>query len=150
MHIRTMTDEQSLALVRRAWLGHLACCHDGQPYVVPVGYAYHADHLYCCATEGQKIAWMRSNPSVCVEIEDIASRQEWETVIVHGRFEELPERPDTLDARIEAYDVLAKTRHWWQPAFSPTQRDIGERPIRPLFFRIAIQEMTGHRGAPVN
>ena len=150
MLIQTMSEAMSIDLLRRAWLGHLACCHEGRPYVVPVGYAYQDHHLYCCATEGQKIAWMRSNPTVCVEIEEIVNRQEWETVVLYGTFEELPDRPDTLDARIETYERLARAPGWWQPAFSPTLRSDGERPVRPLFFRIVINEMVGHRGLPAD
>ena len=148
MLVRTMPDAMNIALVERSWLGHLACCHEGRPYVVPVGYAYHDQQLYCCSTVGQKIEWMRANPTVCVEIEEIHSRQEWETVVLYGRYEELPDRPDTLDARVVAYEKLARASGWWQPAFSPTLRDDGERPVRPLFFRIAITELNGHRGVP--
>jgi len=141
-----MSEEKSSALLQRTWLGHLACCHNGQPYVVPIGFVFHQRALYCCGSEGRKIEWMRTNPRVCVEVEEIKSRQEWQTVVIFGRYEEMPDRPEFLDERIDAYERLAQIPFWWQPAFSPTRLDDQDRPMRPLFFRIAIDELNGHEG----
>jgi len=148
MQILTMSKEMSLDLVKRIGFGHLGCCQEGQAYVVPISYAYHDYYLYCCGTVGRKIEWMRSNPRVCVEVEDIASRQQWETVVLTGAYEELLDEPRFLDARIETYERLARRPAWWKPAFSSTLLEDGERPMRPLFFRIAIREIAGHRGVP--
>jgi len=58
---------------------------------------------------------MRSNPLVCVEIDEIVSRQEWQTVVVFGRYEELHDIPELQETRLVAYHLLAKAASWWEP-----------------------------------
>ena len=90
-------------------VGHLGCARGGQPYVVPFSFAYHREHLYAFATVGRKVEWMRANPLVCVEVEEILSRQEWQTVVILGRYQELPNTPELNAARVLAHDLLART-----------------------------------------
>jgi hypothetical protein len=40
----------------------------------------HKGMLYSFATIGRKVEWMRANPLVCVEVDEIVSRQKWQTV----------------------------------------------------------------------
>src|ERR1022692_3717393 len=87
--ILEMTREASLDLLARAHLGRLACAQDNQPYVVPFYFAYDNNSLYSFTKAGQKIEWMRANPRVCVEVDDVVSPEEWVSVVVVGRYEEL-------------------------------------------------------------
>jgi nitroimidazol reductase NimA-like FMN-containing flavoprotein (pyridoxamine 5'-phosphate oxidase superfamily) len=41
--------------------------------------------LYAFSTIGQKVECMRENPKVCLEIEEIADKNHWTTVLVIGR-----------------------------------------------------------------
>ena len=66
MLIESMTRQASLA--SRDWPGW---AHDGQPYIVPMTFAYDADCLYSFSTFGQAICWMRANPKVCVEVDEL-------------------------------------------------------------------------------
>src|SRR5450631_3569067 len=91
MLIRNMTRQASIDLLARRRLGRLACAHDGQPYITPLAFEYDENYLYSFSTLGQKITWMRANPRVCIEAEELASPQDWATVIVLGRYEELPD-----------------------------------------------------------
>jgi hypothetical protein len=70
-------------------IARLGCHADGRTYVVPVAYAYDGDAVYVHAFEGQKLAMMRKNPEVCVEIDRIDGPSDWRTVIAWGRYEEL-------------------------------------------------------------
>jgi hypothetical protein len=72
-------------------MGRLGCSLDNQPYLVPVCIAYELDYIYVFSTSGQKIEWMRANPKVCMEINEITNRAGWVSVIVNGRYQELPE-----------------------------------------------------------
>jgi nitroimidazol reductase NimA-like FMN-containing flavoprotein (pyridoxamine 5'-phosphate oxidase superfamily) len=40
------------------------------------------DCLYGFAFHGQKIDWMRANPNVCVEVDEIVDQYHWTTVLV--------------------------------------------------------------------
>ena len=149
MLIRDMAREMSLDLLRRTDVGHLGCARAGQPYVVPISFAYHWEHLYGFATVGRKIEWMRANPLVCVEVEEILSRREWQTVVILGRYEELPDTPELSSTRALAHDLLAKAAAWWEPGYVRTLLHGEERPLEPIYFRISIDELSGHEGVPV-
>ena len=104
MVIREMSREECLRVLAGARLARLACAHENQPYVVPVYLAYHeaSGCLYGFTTPGQKVEWMRANPLVCVEVDEIAAYDQWVSVIAIGRYEELPETPESDDARLRA------------------------------------------------
>ncbi|CAN5923663.1 pyridoxamine 5'-phosphate oxidase family protein [soil metagenome] len=147
MLIRSMSREASIELLARVKMGRLACCHDGQPYMTPMSFEYEAGCLYGFSTVGRKITWIRVNPQVCVEMEEVASRWAWSTVIVLGRYEELPKASHEADRRL-AYDLFQRKPMWWEPAYVKTVINDKERPQEGVFFRIHIAEITGHRATP--
>ena len=144
MLIQSMTGVASLELLERATLGRVACTHEGQPYITPMSVTYDANSLYSFSTLGQKITWMRANPHVCVEVEELVSPQDWATVIVIGRYQELT----TEKERTYAHDLLERRPAWWEPGYSRTVMEGKERPLKPVYFRILIDQITGHRGIP--
>ena len=144
MVIRELTKEASLSLLTRIHLGRLACAKANQPYIFPISFAYHENSLYCASTIGRKIEWMRENPLVSVEADDIVSAQKWESVIVSGRYEEISDTPEMWDMRQLAWSLLQEVnKQWWEPAYVKTVIDGVERPLTPLFFRIRIEQITG-------
>jgi len=146
MVIRELTSEASRDLLTRVHFGRLACARANQPYVVPIFFAYYEDSLYCASTIGQKIEWMRENALVAVEVDEIESAQHWESVIVSGRYEEFADTPETRDMRELAWSLLQKANAlWWEPAYAQTMHAGAERPIAPLYFRIRVERITGHR-----
>jgi len=144
MIINEMTETECGAFLANASLGRLGCSFDNQPYVVPVYFAYEPDYIYVLSTFGRKIEWMRANPKVCVEVEEIENQSQWMSVIVSGRYQELPE-PQYTDERKHAEKLLGKRHQWWQNALGERQVKLGEDLIDPLFFRICVDSMTGLR-----
>ena len=103
MVIREMSEGECRKVLARARLARLACARENQPYVVPVYLAYEVTGcLYGFTTPGQKVEWMRTNPLVCVEVDEIATYDQWVSVIVFGRYEELPETPASKGAHLRA------------------------------------------------
>jgi len=102
--IHEMSREECHRVLARTTLARLGCAHENQPYVVPVYLAFHeqAKCFYGFTTPGQKVEWMRSNPRVCVEIDEIVSHDQWVSVIAFGRYEELPETPASEGASVRA------------------------------------------------
>ena len=148
MVIQEMTLEQCEDLLAKTGLARLACEMDGQPYVVPVYIAYDGTYLFGFATMGYKIDCMRSNPLVCVEIDDIKSHNHWMTVVIFGRYEELPDVPEHAAAREHAYKLLQTRAMWWEPAYVAVEHRDHTSSISPVFYRIHIDRMTGHRASP--
>lgn len=148
MLIETMTRQASIALLDRARLARLAYVRDGQPHIVPMSFAYDADCLYSFSTLGEKIVWMRANPRVCVEADELVNVEKWETVIVQGRYEELPDTPRYDADRRHAHALLQRRPVWWEPGYVKTIIDGKERPLELLYFRVRIDRISGRRGVP--
>ena len=182
MVIHEMTRDECLAVIAGGRLARLACARDNQPYVVPIYYAYDRSPdgepwLYAFTTVGQKVEWMRANPRVCVEWDEVARYDRWESVVAFGRYEELsgapdgraggdggrsPERagtgapppPDDSEAGYErrrAQDLLRKHSTWWEPGcadWAASGRRDHAQVMRPLYYRIRLDQVTGRRASP--
>ena len=142
MEIREIGEKECQAVLQGASIGRLGCALDNQPYVVPVYFAYEADYVYLFSTLGQKIEWMRANPKVCLQADEIKNQLQWVSVIANGRYEELP--TPQYEAELAHARVLLKKRHsWWLNAMAERRKQVPDELIAPLFFRIHIESMTG-------
>src|SRR5215208_4514929 len=108
MQIRELSTDECLEFLRHTRLGHLGCAVAEQPYVVPIHFSCDPDHprLYGFSGVGQKVSWMRQNPSVCVEASDIADKNRWTTVVIFGRYEEIEDSPEHADTRQRVWDLF--------------------------------------------
>jgi len=145
--INPMTEKQCSEMLSRLSLGRLGCALDDQPYVVPIYFAHDGKAIYVLSTLGQKIEWMRANPKVCVQVDEIVSEAQWASVIINGRYQELPE-PEHADERAHARHLLEQRHRWWLNAMAERLMKSGDPLIEPLFFRIHIDSMTGLCAVP--
>jgi nitroimidazol reductase NimA-like FMN-containing flavoprotein (pyridoxamine 5'-phosphate oxidase superfamily) len=148
MLIHEMTHKECLDALARFRFGRLGCACDNQPYVVPIYVAYHERHLYAFSTAGQKIEWMRANPRVCVEADEITSHYQWLSVVVLGHYEELPDTPEYKFERNLACEILQQRAMWWQPACVTSPHRSAADSLTPIFYRIHIDQVTGHHAMP--
>lgn len=149
MFIHHMTEAECRVALKQASFGRLACTRNDQPYVVPIYFVYDDDHLYAISTIGQKIEWMRANPLVCVEIDEVSSREQWMSVIVFGRYEELPDLPQRQYAREEALALLqSRSAWWWEPACVGGNHQDTPHSCTPVCYRIHIDRISGHHATP--
>jgi uncharacterized protein len=144
MLIHELTAAECAALLRRINLGRLGCSRFDQPYIVPIHFSFDEGEncIYGFSTVGQKIEWMRRNPKVCLEVEEISDKDHWSTVVVVGRYEELQQTLDDADARQRAEQLFGQRREWWLPAAAKLAT--AERPLVVLY-RIQIDRITGRR-----
>ena len=124
---------------------YLACAKDNQPYVVPIRIDVADGFIYAYSMEGQKVEFMRQNPLVCLMMNDVKTRREWRSVIVYGRYEELPNAWDYQDSRRIAERLFQKHPMWWEPATVPLP---AHRRQRPVVFCIHIDRISGRRATP--
>lgn len=149
MFIHNMTEAECRHALGTARVGRLACTRNNQPYVVPIYFAYHEHHLYATSTVGQKIEWMRANPLVCVEVDNITSHEEWMSVVVFGRYEELPDLPEFKRAREQAlYLLQRRSTWWWEPACICEDHRDTPHSCTPVAYRIHIDRVSGLRATP--
>lgn len=148
MLILELTNKECDEILTRLRFGRLGCSRDNQPYVVPIHFAYHDRHLYSFAALGQKIEWMRANPLVCVEADEIIDHFHWTSVVVRGRYEELPDTPEWRVERELAYALLQRRKMWWEPACVREAHRVAVEQVIPMYYRIHIDQVTGRRARP--
>lgn len=145
MYVKELTQPECVAVLCSCRQGRLACAKDNQPYIVPIHCAFADNHLYGFSTVGQKIEWMRQNPLVCVQIDHFIRPREWQSVIVYGRYEELPGTLQWQAERLHAWSLLRERANWWEPGCLKTGSQPAESPAPSLFYRIAIERLTGRQ-----
>lgn len=148
MLIHELTREESLAFLAAKHFARLGCAWKGQPYVMPIRVAREGDHLYGFATLGQKIEWMRKNPLVCVEADEIESLQKWCSVVAFGHYAELPRTPDYDKERHRAHALLWPDEEVWEPGYARTIVHGKVHVLEPVHFRIDLDEVSGRRAMP--
>ena len=148
MLVNVMTRQASIDLLTRTQFGRLAYSHEGQPSISLMYYVYEDNYIYSFSTLGQKIGWMRVNPLVCVETDEVVSPQNWATVVILGKYEELRDTAGCEGFRKRGYDLLQKRPIWWEPGIVKTAVDEKTLPMEFLYFRIHIDQISGRRRAP--
>lgn len=143
MQVSTLTPAECTRLLADHHVCRLACVKDGQPYLVPIHYAYSEHHLYAFSSPGRKIEWMRANPQVAVLVEEPGQGREWKSVIVEGRFEELPDRIGSKRSREHAWSLLSRRADWWEPGALKVETSQPAGHADHVFFRISIDTMSG-------
>ena len=147
MRIVELSHHECKELLNRVSVGRLACSLENQPYVVPVCFAYEPEYLYVFSTVGQKIEWMRQNPKVCLQADEIGSGSSWTSVLVNGTYVELHELQYAAEKE-HARERLAQYSEWWRTSLAERRERTSDLSIEPVFFRIDIASMSGLRGIP--
>ena len=146
MQIHELTAEECAVVLSRSQVGRLGCARFDQPYVVPIYFSYDAGYssLYAMSMLGQKVQWMRANPKVCVEVEDIKDKNHWTTVLVFGRYQELDRTPAQKEARARAEQGFLERRQAWLPAAAHVPSRQHEHMV---VYSILIDQLTGRRAS---
>ena len=142
MNILEMERAECLDLLSSERIGRLGCSKDGQSYIVPISYSLDENYLYSFSLDGQKIEWMRTNSAVCVQVDRLVAHDDWTSVIVYGRYEELPDQIGRKHIRERAWSLLSRHANWWEPG---AVKPVAHSPAAHLFYRIRIESMTGRR-----
>ncbi|MBL7748970.1 MAG: pyridoxamine 5'-phosphate oxidase family protein, partial [Chitinophagaceae bacterium] len=93
-----LTDEEINELLTENIFGRIGCTDGKQPYVVPTNYIFDGKQIIAHSATGRKIRVMRDNPFVCLEVDEVKSFTDWKSVIVFGRYEEITEEKEQLQA----------------------------------------------------
>jgi uncharacterized protein len=169
MLVQEMTKNECLHILASTRLGRLACVRENQPYIVPIYFVYDDHYLYSFTTLGQKVEWMRSNPLVCVELDEVKGSNHWTSVVIFGQYEELSTTPEweqdlphanqpwqhtarltttSSPEQAHAFALLRKHAEWWDPASANSTLRNPDQPLVPVFYRIRIDRITGRRATP--
>lgn len=120
--LEPMADDDVENFLRSQRFGILGLPTDGAPYMVPISYGYDGDALYFTfigGPESQKRALMRESDAASFLVTDVSSMFNWESVVLTGRPERVPEsewteladvldgvwRPEVFEAALESEDI---------------------------------------------
>jgi nitroimidazol reductase NimA-like FMN-containing flavoprotein (pyridoxamine 5'-phosphate oxidase superfamily) len=88
---------------------------------------------------------MRANPQVSIFVHKRGRGSEWKSVVVDGRYEELPDRIGHKRERDRAWSLLSRHAGWWEPgAIKPVTSPLSGSPEH-VFFRILVEEISGRQ-----
>jgi uncharacterized protein len=147
MLIHELTAAECEEVLARSSVGRLGCARSDQPYVVPVSLYFEPSEkaVYGFSALGQKIDWMRGNPKVCVEVDEIHEQLHWTTVVVFGRYEEIGLSGQDHEARRRAFELFQQRADWWLPGVG--KLTTGEEHATPVIYRVRVGTMTGRRAS---
>jgi uncharacterized protein len=145
MQLQQLSTEECHLALANARFGRLACARDNQPYIVPTYFVVEDDQVYAFALPGQKLYWMRENPRVCLEVDNVNGGNEWVSVVVTGRYEELPDTAEYRPLRKRAHDLLQERPIWWEPGAAAMADREQTQGFAAVYYRVSIDRLTGHR-----
>jgi len=141
LKVSDMSPDDMNALLQRESFGHLGCARDGRPYVVPMNYAYDGKELYFFTTHGMKTQFIRTNPQVCLQVEEVVDGTSWRSVMVVGRAIELT----LADEMQRAMKLITERNPALAPAISDTQIDSLGRAVEIALYRITPEIIDGRQ-----
>lgn len=141
-----LTSEEIEELLYSNNLGRIGCSKGKKTYVVPVNYIYDGKSILVHSAEGMKIKYMRENPSVCFEVDEIKNNTSWKTVITWGTYQEITGERERLDAMKMFVNRMLKmkistTAHPPEMAIERMHDPHGS--VKPVIYRILLSEKTG-------
>ncbi|HEY6827126.1 MAG TPA: pyridoxamine 5'-phosphate oxidase family protein [Gemmatimonadaceae bacterium] len=75
---------EALQLLANHHVGRLAFTFRDRVDIEPISYLYHDGWIYARTSPGTKLQVVRHNPWVAFEIDEIESRYDWRSVVIHG------------------------------------------------------------------
>jgi nitroimidazol reductase NimA-like FMN-containing flavoprotein (pyridoxamine 5'-phosphate oxidase superfamily) len=135
--ISRLTPEQSYALLRGGRVAHLGMVEPAGPYVIPINYAFDGEYVYLHSLPGRKVEAMRSDPRVCVQVDEVRDDFCWKSVLAFGRAEEMKNQAE----RAHVLSLLLALFPHLTPVES-LMADDAAAPA-PLVFRIPVERVTG-------
>ncbi len=147
--MRDLTTSECINVLIDNYNGYLGFIARKSPYVLPISYFYdQEDHaIISYSAAGHKIDSMRKYPTVSLAVEEIESVYNWQSVLVHGTFEEIEgaSAKQKLHKFTEGVKGLILRKENRETEFiSEFSSKIYSRGV-PVVYRIKILEMTGKR-----
>ncbi len=145
--IKDLELSECLDLLRNNYIGRLAFVSHGDPYIVPITYFHDSEekNILSYAATGHKIEAMRRYGSVALQIDEIKSIQQWRSVQVHGKFEELhgSTAKKYLHRFVEGVQDTIIQKKGISPKFIQDFSSRLQKRGIPIVYRISINDING-------
>ena len=130
--------DEAIALLKRNHVGRLAFTFHDRVDIEPISYVFADGWLYARTSPGTKLAIVHHHPWVAFEVDEVHSRFDWKSVVVHGTIYFLDaDRGEKERAEYEAAVEVLRSAD----ADALTAGD--STPHRQALFRIHADEVIG-------
>jgi len=141
VEIVEMEMAEILRLLDEVDYAHLACSRGTHPYIVPIHFVYHDPYIYLFTSEGRKTDILARNPEVCLQIENVKSASQWQSVIINGNVERLMKPA----SREKALELVRERNPSLTPARSRTWKDHWGFAHVEVIYRIRPDSISGRK-----
>lgn len=133
-----MPQADAVALLERHHVGRLAYSFRDRVDIEPISYIFYQGWVYGRTSPGTKLHTVQHSPWVAFQVDEVESRFDWRSVVVHGTLYFLD--PDGGDREREAYaDAVELLRSIDAAVLTPADAT----PQRSTLFRIHADAITG-------
>lgn len=138
---------ENIYVLKNNYIGYLSYIWKNTPFVIPISYYYNEvdNCIISYSGEGHKINAMRINDSVSIHIANIKSVNNWQSVLVHGKYEEL--LGTHAKQQLHKFSLgIKKVMFTKEGRFPSLITDFSNKISSkgdPIVFRIKVTEMTG-------
>jgi hypothetical protein len=137
-----LTRKEAEDLLTRNHVGRLAFSFHDRVDIEPISYVFSGDWLYARTAPGTKLAIVKHHPWVAFEVDEVRSRTDWRSVVVHGTIYFLDPNSDADRADHETAVRILRSAD----ADALTSADA--TPQRQVLFRIHVDEVVGKGARP--
>ena len=141
--IRPLSSDECQRLLSAQQVGRLAYAYKQRVDIEPLHFVADAEWLYLRTSHGTKLSMLAHQPWVAMEVDDIRSMFDWDSVVVHGSVQVLdPE--DGPDAEARWQHAVDTFRRLVPQAFG----DDDPTPARGVMLRVHMSHVEGRTTRP--
>jgi nitroimidazol reductase NimA-like FMN-containing flavoprotein (pyridoxamine 5'-phosphate oxidase superfamily) len=145
--MKDLKEYEAIYILKNNYIGNLSYLWKNKPYVIPITY-YYDEEEHCIlsySAEGHKIDAMRINNSVSIGVVQIKKVKNWQSVLLHGTFEELSGTHAKQQLHKFANGVK-KTMFIKEDKYPEFLSDFSSKTTSgrlPIVYRIKVSKITG-------
>ena len=144
-----LSKSQSISILINNYFGNLGVISQNMPYVIPITYYFDKEDgtIISYTADGLKLSAMRKNKQVSLAVQEITSVNNWQSVLIHGTFEELTgiDAKQKLHVFSEGVKKLIFEKEQKETEFISEFSNKSYQKGIPTVFKINITEITGKR-----
>lgn len=133
---------EAIEMLERHHVGRLAFTFHDRVDIEPISYVFANGWVYARTSPGTKLAIVKHHPWVAFEVDEVRSRTDWQSVVVHGTIYFLEADRDADRADYAAAVQILRSADG--DALTPGDAT----PHRQVLFRIHADEIIGRAARP--
>lgn len=142
----TLTKDEIENILQSQIVGRLGCSDKNIPYVVPISYVYDGVNIFCQSQDGKKIHILRNNPNICLQVDIVNNANNWKSVVINGKFQELTELESKIARELLYSHVFtlmtdSAIHRFEHQTNSNVIEDVNK--VKNILFKIDIDEISG-------